>query len=116
MTCATIGTGNLTLGSATVGALTFDLAGVSNGETVTYAIDDGTQSEIGRGVYTTATKLLTRNVLKSTNSNAAINLSGTAQVFLTAAAEDFQRHGQCRLVKSGANLVLQPRDGNRLTI
>ena len=89
MTTATTGTGTITLGQAVSGFLTFADAGVSNGETVTYAISDGAHSEIGRGVYTTATLALTRSVLKSTNSNNAINLSGTAQVFITAAKEDF---------------------------
>src|SRR4029077_15310857 len=116
MTCATVGAGALTLGSATAGALTFAQAGVADGDVVTYAIADGSQSEIGRGVWTAATKVLTRNVLRSTNGNAAINLSGASEVFITAAAEDFQRAGQCRLVKGGANLVLQPWDGNRVVV
>lgn len=88
MTTATTGTGTITLGSAVSGFLTFDLAGVQNGETVNYAIEDGSSREIGRGVYTTSGTTLTRTVLKSTNSDTAINLSGTAQVFITPAAED----------------------------
>lgn len=89
MTTGTTGAGTITLGSAVSGFLSFSAAGVSNGETVTYAIQDGTASEIGRGVYTASGTTLTRSVLKSTNSNAAISLSGSAQVFITAAAEDF---------------------------
>lgn len=89
MTTATTGTGTLTLGSAVTGFLSFAGAGVSNGETVTYAIKDGSNSEIGRGVYTSSGTTLSRTVLKSTNSNNAINLSGSAQVVITAAAEDF---------------------------
>lgn len=89
MTTATVGTGTLTLGSAVSGFLSFASAGVQNGDTVTYAIADGANSEIGRGVYTAAGTTLTRTVLKSTNSDAAISLSGAAQVFITAAAEDF---------------------------
>lgn len=89
MTTATTGTGTITLGSAASGYLTFANAGVQNGDTVTYAIVDGSNREIGRGVYTSSGTTLTRNVLKSTNSNTAINLSGTAEVFITAAAEDF---------------------------
>lgn len=95
MTTATTGTGTITLGSAaTVGGttyLSFAAAGVADGATVTYAIADTNASEIGRGVYTASGTTLTRaTILKSTNSNAAINLSGTAQVFVTAAAEDIQ--------------------------
>ena len=91
MSTGTTGTGTITLGSAVTGFLSFAAAGVSDGETVTYAIQDGANSEIGRGVYTASGTTLTRSVLKSTNSGSAINLSGTAQVFITASAEDFGR-------------------------
>ena len=90
MTTATTGTGTITLGSAMSGHLTFAQAGVQDGETVTYAIKDGAASEIGRGVYTSSGTTLTRAVLKSTSSNSPINLSGTAEVIITAAAEDFE--------------------------
>lgn len=89
MTTATTGTGTITLGSAVTGFLSFAAAGVGDGETVTYAIQDGAASEIGRGVYTSSGTTLTRSVLKSTNGGNAINLSGQAQVFVTASAEDF---------------------------
>jgi hypothetical protein len=89
MSTGTTGTGTITLGSAVTGFLSFAAAGVGDGETVTYAIQDGSNSEIGRGVYTASGTTLTRSVLKSTNSGAAINLSGTGQVFITASAEDF---------------------------
>jgi hypothetical protein len=90
MTTATTSTGTITLGSAVSGYLTFALAGVSNAETVSYAIKDGANSEIGEGVYTTSGTTLTRTVTKSTNSNTAINLSGTAEVFITPRAEDLR--------------------------
>lgn len=89
MTTLTTGTGTITLGSAVSGFLSFAGAGATDGGTYTYAITDGSNSEIGRGVYTTSGTTLTRTVLKSTNSNTAISLSGTAEVFITAAAEDF---------------------------
>lgn len=91
MSTGTTGTGTITLGSAVTGFLSFAAAGVGDGETVTYAIQDGSNSEIGRGVYTASGTTLSRSVLKSTNSGSAINLSGTAQVFITASAEDFGR-------------------------
>lgn len=91
MSTATTGTGTITLGSAVAGFLSFATAGVANGDTVTYAIKDGANSEIGRGVYTATGTTLSRSVLKSTNANAAISLSGAAEVFITAAAEDFLR-------------------------
>lgn len=89
MTTATTGTGAITLGSAVSGYLTFALAGVADGDVLSYAIKDGTSSEIGTGTYTASGTTLSRTVTKSTNSNAAITLSGTAEVFVTARAEDF---------------------------
>lgn len=90
MTTATTGTSTITLGAAVVGCLTFDQAGVQDGETISYAIKDGGNSETGRGVYTASGTTLTRSVLKSTNSNNPINLSGSAEVLITALKEDFE--------------------------
>src|SRR5882672_2994447 len=93
MTTATTGTGTITLGSAaTVNGvlyLSFSAAGVTDGQIVYYAIADTGNSEIGFGTYTAAGTTLTRTVLKSTNSNTAISLTGTAQVFITAPKESF---------------------------
>src|SRR4051812_15242301 len=89
MSTVTVGTGTITLGSAISGYLTFALSGVSNGETIAYGIKDGANSETGTGTYTTAGTTLTRTVTKSTNSDAAISLSGSAEVYITARKEDF---------------------------
>jgi hypothetical protein len=88
MTTATTGTGTITLGSAVSGFLSFSGAGVSNAETVTYAIEDGSNREIGTGTYTSSGTTLSRSVTKSTNSDSAISLSGSAQVFITPRTED----------------------------
>lgn len=85
---ATTGTGTITLGAAVSGFLSFSGAGVSDGDVVSYGIADGANSEVGTGTYTASGTTLTRTVTKSTNSNAAISLSGSAQVFVTARAED----------------------------
>jgi hypothetical protein len=93
MTTATTGTGTIALGAAVSGYLTFALAGVANGDVVTYAIKDGANSEIGEGVYTASGTTLTRSVLKSTNANAAVNLSGAAEVFITPSSKHFFDQG-----------------------
>jgi len=88
MTTATTGTGTITLGSATDGHQSFADAGVANGDTVRYVIEDGTNFEIGTGTYTASGTTLSRSVTESNNSDSAINLSGNASVFLAVAAQD----------------------------
>lgn len=96
LACVTVitgGTGTITLGSAAVNSLTFAQAGAVDGDIVTYAIQDAgtapTAREIGRATYNAAGPTLSnRTVLKSTNGNAAINVSSSAFAFSTIAAED----------------------------
>lgn len=89
MTTATTGTGTITLGSAVSGFNSFAGAGVVDGETVTYSIRDGANSEAGVGVYTSSGTTLTRaTIFSSTNGGSAINLSGSAQVMITPVAEE----------------------------
>ena len=88
MTTATTGTGTLTLGAAVDGFQSFAAAGVANAATVAYIIEDGDAWEVGTGVYTTSGTTLTRVVEESSNADAALDLTGSAEVFigLTAAA------------------------------
>jgi hypothetical protein len=88
MSTATTGTGTITLGSAESGYQSFADAGVADGETVRYVIEDGTDWEIGTGTYTSSGTTLTRTVLESSNSDAAISLSGSAEVFVSAINKD----------------------------
>jgi len=88
MSTATTGTGTITLGSAESGYQSFADAGVADGETVRYVIEDGTAWEIGTGTYTASGTTLSRLVEESSNSDAAINLSGSAVVFITAVEAD----------------------------
>lgn len=84
------GTGTITLGVAVSSFLSFAGAGISNGELVTYTIEDGANREIGRGTYTSAGTTLARTtILNSTNAGSAITATANAQVFITAAAQDF---------------------------
>ena len=85
---STTGTGTLTLGAAADGYQTFGAAGVTDGGVVRYVIEDGSNWEIGTGTYTASGTTLSRIVSESSNADAAINLSGTATVFVGATAED----------------------------
>jgi hypothetical protein len=84
---STTGTGTITLGAAVSGFLTFAGAGVQDGEVVYYGVRDSGHSEIGYGTYTASGTTLTRTVLKSTNSDNAIDLSGSAEVVITGPAQ-----------------------------
>jgi len=88
MSTSTTGTGTITLGSAEDGYQSFADAGVANADVVRYVIEDGNNFEIGTGTYTSSGTTLTRTVSESSNSDAAINLSGSATVFIGATAED----------------------------
>ena len=85
---ATTGTGTITLGSPVAGYQSFTDAGLTTGAVTRYTIQDGANWEIGLGTYTTSGNTLTRTPSESSNSGSAINLSGNAEVFIAATAED----------------------------
>ena len=102
MSTSTTGTGTITLGSAEAGYQTFDAAGITNGQTVRYVVEDGSNFEIGSGTYTTSGTTLTRTVTESNNSDNAITLSGSALVFITATVADlFVNDGASNLTTTG---------------
>jgi hypothetical protein len=117
MTTTTTGTGTITLGSAVSGFLTFAQAGAQDAEIVRYGIRDGTNSEVGYGTYAASGTTLTRNVLKSTNSNSAINLSGSGtEVYITAAAEDFGKWSNRRVAKTASYTVANTDAGATIAL
>jgi hypothetical protein len=104
MITATTGTGPITLGSAIDGYQSFADAGVVDGDEVRYTIEDGLSWEIGSGTYTSSGTTLTRNVDESSIGGTKITLSGSAQVFLTAANADISPTG------GGTNRVFYQND------
>ena len=89
MNTSTSGTGTLTLTTADTGYQTFAAAGVSDGDVVTYVIEEGTNWEIGTGTYSSSGTSLTRTPSESSGGGSAISLSGGAKVFITSVADDF---------------------------
>lgn len=102
---STTGTGTITLGSAVDGHQGFAAAGVADGDTVRYTIEDGTAWEIGSGVFDSTAGTMTRVVSESSNAGLAITLSGTAQVFLTVLAEDLDATQDYGLVTGAITLT-----------
>ena len=96
MGTSTTGTGTITLGSAKAGFLSFADAGISDGDVVRYVIEDGDAFEIGTGTYTASGTTLSRTVSESSNSDAAIDLSGNNEVsvFIAATKDDFVNAGE----------------------
>lgn len=92
----TLGTADVVFNAPVTALNTFPLAGVPNGSTVTYMLEnfDGAGSvdarEVGRGVWNSGTLTLARTtVVDSTNGGAKIVLGGTAEARITAIAQDF---------------------------
>lgn len=85
-TSTTTGTGTLTLDGAVTGFRTFSSA-IGNTNTCYYTITLGADYEIGVGTVGAGT-LARTTILKSSNSNSAVNFgAGTKDVFATYAAD-----------------------------
>ena len=88
MSTSTTGTGTVTLGTAETGYQSFADAGITDGDVITYVIEDGDNWEIGRGVYTSVGTTLSRGSLESNNGGSAITLSGDAKVFISGTVSE----------------------------
>ena len=86
----TTGTGDFSLDEAATGFSSFSSV-YSSGERMWYAISDGTEYEIGSGVYKSdgaSTELLERNAFRSTNSNNKVDFgTGLKEVYVTYPGE-----------------------------
>lgn len=92
MTTATAGTGTITLGAAVASSLkgyfqSFAAAGITDGATVHYVIEDGTAWETGIGVYTASGTTLSRTLVAS-STGALLALSGAAEVYVSLLSQD----------------------------
>lgn len=87
-TSTTTGTGTLDLAGAATGFQGF-VAGIGDGNTTYYCIEDGTDWEVGIGTVTDAAPdtLSRDSILQSSNSDAAVDWgAGTKRVFCTLPA------------------------------
>lgn len=92
-TATTTGTGDFTLAGAIAGFRSFASV-LSTNDTCYYciALQGGSEWEVGIGTYSAANTLTRTTVLASSNSGSAVNFSsGTKDVFLTVAAQGFQK-------------------------
>ena len=95
-TTTTTGTDTYNLGGAVAGFETFN-QNLSNGDTTFYCCTDGTDFEVGSGVFTTSGTTLTRNQISSSNNNNKVFWgSGTKTIFCTVPAD------RLPLIDSGA--------------
>lgn len=91
---ATSGTGTVTLGAKVTNAyVTFAEGGITNGQVITYLIEEGTDFEIGRGTYTSSGTTLSRDTVLLSSSGGTVgtsklSLAGGATVSITAGKED----------------------------
>lgn len=101
MATATTGTGTVTLGAALTGLRTLTAAGGVSGTAYSYSITDGTDQEVGIGVWTSGANTLTRTLVSST-TGSLLSLSGSAQVRISPIAADFSQGKQTIFVPAAA--------------
>jgi lysophospholipase L1-like esterase len=85
---ATTGIGPITIGTALTNCRTPAGAGIRDGTIISYSIKDGSAYEDGFGITSSSGTILNRFPVDSSNSGAAISLSGSAEVRFTILAHD----------------------------
>jgi len=107
------GAGDLTLGIAIADPVkgyyqTFDTSGVADGDSFSYRIEQGSDWETGIGVYTTATKKVSRTLAQS-STGALINVTTAADIAITLLGSIVDKMLRADLngqqVTGGANIV-----------
>jgi hypothetical protein len=111
MSTATTGTGTVTLGSAVSGYATFAEASAVDATVYSYCIEDGSDFEIGVGTYTSAGTTFSRDTvtaskISGTAGTSKINLSGTAEIFITLRVGDLGTAAAKNTGTSGSNVPL----------
>ena len=84
----TPGTGDVTLSAATGGFQSFSAAGLSDGDTFPYTIEDGSAWELGVGTYHSSGTTFTRTTLRSSSTGSALSLTSAAVVYCGPHAQD----------------------------
>ena len=86
-TSSTTGTGSVVLNGAYGAYQTFS-AGIGDGNTTYYTIENNTRWEVGQGVYNASSNSLSRDIVFSSSSGGGkIALEGTSVVFCTLPSE-----------------------------
>lgn len=111
ITTATAGTGTMTLGAVVSGQFcTFANAGAADGDEIrSYIIEEGTDFEIGVGIYNSSGPTLTRATVRlsciaGVTGTTKMTLLGRATVRSIAAAEDLVTRDTSGFVAIGANI------------
>lgn len=91
------GTSDFAVSAAIQGYVTPATAGAIDQQTYSYRAEssDKSQWEIGIGTYTASGTTLSRTVLASSNSNAAVNFTSAPNVYLVALAGDLPTDWLC---------------------
>jgi hypothetical protein len=106
-TTITEGTGDILL-NASFGAFATFAQGIGDGNSTYYAIENDTSWEVGIGTYTASTNKLSRDtVLKSSNSDSLIDLSGLSTVFATYAGSRAVSLGAVNMLPDGYPFTLE---------
>lgn len=105
VSCATTGTGQVTLGAPLSAKYQAVPAGYDL-DVIDYTIEDGNDWEEGYGIYEAAFGTLTRNLIAS-STGSLLNLSGNSQVFSTIASRSMDSlFSDTIIVPAGTEFVL----------